>query len=51
MDTKRTEPEHPQSIELRADGWDRFEKAIDIAAKTPAIRKPQDKPSIIKRKP
>jgi hypothetical protein len=49
MDQKRTEPNETEKPELRPDGWERFEKAIDIAAKTPAIRK--EKPSIVKRKP
>jgi hypothetical protein len=49
METKRTEPAKADKPELRPDGWERFEKAVDIAAKTPAIRK--DKPSIVKRKP
>jgi hypothetical protein len=51
MEQKRTEPAQVEDIELRPDGQERFEKAIDIAIKTPAIRKPQDKPSIVKRKP
>lgn len=27
-------------IELRPDGWERFEKAVDVAAKTPAKHRP-----------
>jgi hypothetical protein len=49
MEPKRTEPAKADKPELRPDGEDRFEKAIDIAIKTPAIRK--GKPSIVKRKP
>ena len=26
----------PSEIELRPDGWERFEKAVDVAARTPA---------------
>lgn len=42
-----------EPVELRPDGWERFEQAVDIAMRTPAVRKekPQDKPSIVKRKP
>jgi hypothetical protein len=51
METKRTEPAKSNKPELRPDGWERFEKAIDIAIKTPAIRKESPKPSVVKRKP
>jgi hypothetical protein len=52
MDQKRTQPAHPKKPELRPDGWERFEKAVDIAARTPAIRKetPSQNPSIVKDK-
>jgi hypothetical protein len=55
MDQKRTEPEQVEDIELRPDGWERFEKAVDAALRTPPQHrtKPQEKPSIskVKRKP
>ncbi len=49
MEPKRIEPKEAKTTELRPDGEERFEKAIDIAIKTPAIRR--EKPSIVKRKP
>jgi hypothetical protein len=48
MEQKRTEPSENEKPDLRPDGWERFEKAVDIAAKTPAIHK--DKPSVVKDK-
>jgi hypothetical protein len=53
METKRTEPVGPKEIELRPDGWERFERAVDIAARTPAIRRtkpPAKKLSVVKDK-
>jgi hypothetical protein len=34
---KRTVEEKP--YETRPDAWDRFERAVDIALKTPAVRR------------
>jgi hypothetical protein len=51
MDPKPGKPAEGDKIELRPDGEERFEQAIDIAIKTPAIRKEPAKPSVIKRKP
>lgn len=36
MESKRTETKGAKPVELRPDGWERFEQAVDIAAKTPA---------------
>jgi hypothetical protein len=30
-------------VELRPDSWERFEKAVDVAMKTPAKHKPAPK--------
>jgi hypothetical protein len=37
--TKPQKPAELSDIELRPDGWDRFEKAIDAAVRTPAQRR------------
>jgi len=51
MEPKRTGPKEAKQPELRPDGWERFEQAVDFALKTPAIHKPT-KPSVEdKRKP
>jgi len=40
-----------EEIELRSDGWERFERAIDVAVRTPARRrvtpipKPKERPA------
>jgi hypothetical protein len=50
MDPKPSKPAEGKKIETRPDGEDRFERAVDIAVKTPAIRKETlEKPSIAKR--
>jgi len=46
MRAKSPKPERAAEIELRPDGWDRFERAVDAAVKTPArpgVRKPKDR--------
>lgn len=39
MQAKPSEPERAGDIELRPDGWDRFEKAVDAAITTPPRRR------------
>jgi len=53
MEPKHAESTSTENIELRPDGWERFERAVDIAARTPAIRRtkpPAKKPSVVKGK-
>jgi hypothetical protein len=38
MRAKSPEPAKAGDVELRPDGWDRFEKAVDAAVKTPVRR-------------
>jgi hypothetical protein len=49
MEPKCTEPTEKKPVELRPDGWERFEQAVDFALKTPAVHK-QAKPSVVKDK-
>ena len=40
-----TDKPPPKEPELRPDGWERFTRAVDAAARTPPMhRKPKDKP-------
>jgi hypothetical protein len=39
MEPKRADSTSSEHIELRPDGWERFERAVDVAARTPAIRR------------
>jgi hypothetical protein len=53
MEPKRTDSTETDKIELRPDGWDRFERAVDIAARTPAVHRtksPTKKPLVVKGK-
>jgi hypothetical protein len=53
MAPKTVDSTSKDKIELRPDGWERFERAVDIAARTPAIRRtkpPAKKPSVVKDK-
>jgi len=48
--TKAPVKEH-QEPEIRPDGWERFEKAVDVAVKGgPARKRPAAQPSTLKTK-
>ncbi len=53
MEPKRTEPKEAETVELRPDGWERFERAVDAALRTPPIHRTKEtkpKPSVVKEK-
>lgn len=43
MKGKRDTPK-PEDVELRPDGWERFERAVDVAVKTPARHREKNDP-------
>jgi hypothetical protein len=40
-----TNADHKKNTELRADAWSRFERAVDVVAKSPPQHRTKDKKS------